>query len=310
VLANRPVAFPPPRVPRTHPAMPERRWPALATGALAGVGTASVVLAVAVSDVTALVPGWLGAVLGVSVGVGVAARQWSAPAGVVRDRALAVEDGLVDAAYAVGRRVASGDALEDALAAGADVPGATGNAFADAVGVQRRLGVGPRAAFLGEYGAVSTLPSERVRAVVDLLALAAAQGAPAGDAVVAVADHLEDLQAVERACRDDLATVTNTLRSTGRVFGPLVGGATVALADGLASPGALVGETTQSTLDTTALGLAVGGYVLALAAILAALAVVVEAGLDRAALGRELATALPTAGVAFTAGVVLTHAFV
>ncbi|NHN42266.1 hypothetical protein G9C85_11605 [Halorubellus sp. JP-L1] len=315
VLANRPVAFPPPRVPRDHPAVPTRRWPALVVGALAGATVAGGVLALADGavvelPVTELVPRWVAPILGVAVGVGVASHRLAAAAGDVRDRALAVEDGLVDAAYAVGRRVADGDAVEDALAAGADVPGATGEAFADALGVQRRLGVGPRDAFLGEHGAVAALPSQRTRAVVDLLALAAAQGAPAGEAVVAVADHLEDLAAVERACRDDLAAVTGTLRSTGRGFGPLVGGATVSLAGSLAAPGSLLGDAPSTGIDPTALGLAVGAYVLVLAAILAVLAVVLEAGLDRVAVGREVAAAIPTAGVSFTAGVVLTNALV
>jgi hypothetical protein len=310
VVANRPVAFPPPRVPRTHPAVPDRRWPALALGVLAAVMTGTLVYALTAFGVTDLVPAWLAVVLATAVGLGVAADRLTAAAGRVRERALAVEDGLVDAAYAVGRRVAAGDALEDALAAGADVPGATGEVFAEARGVQSRLGVGPREAFLGEYGALADVPSRRARDVVTLLALAAEQGAPAGSAVVAVADHLEDLRAVERACRDDLAAVTNTLRTTGRFFGPLVGGATVALADGIGSPDALLGDAASAGIDTGALGLAIGAYVLALATVLAALAVVVESGPDRTALGRELATALPTAGVAFTAGVALTTALI
>lgn len=311
VVANRPVAFPPPQIPRQHPAVPNRRWPALLVGLIAGVVATGLLLLVGGFALSGdVVPGWVGVVLGVAVGLGVTAHRLSAAAGAVRDRALAIEAGLVDATYAVGRRVAAGDALEDALAAGANVPGATGEAFAEAVGVQQRLGVGTRAAFLGEYGALADVPSKRVRAVVDLLALAAAEGAPAGDAVVAVADHLEDLRAVERACRDDLAAVTDTLRSTGRVFGPLVGGATVALSDGLAAPDALLGTAPGASIDTAALGLAVGAYVLVLATILALLAVVLESGLDRAALGRELGTALPLAGVSFTGGVVLTTALI
>ena len=319
VLANRPVAFPPPRVERTHPAVPDRRWPAVAVGVLAGVIVGAVAFAVATTDglglpvlagAAGLVPPWLAPILGVGVGAGVAAGRLTAAAADVRERALAVEDGLVDAAYAVGRRIANGDAVEDALAAGASVGGATGEAFAAAVAVQDRLGVGTREAFRGEYGALATVPSERARAVVDLLALAAAQGAPAGRAVVAVADHLEDLAAVERACRDDLAAVTSTLRSTGRLFGPLVGGATVALADGLASPDALLGDAPSTGVDPGALGVAVGAYVLALAGVVAALAVVLEAGPDRVAVGRELAVALPTAACTFAASVALTGALV
>jgi hypothetical protein len=113
-----------------------------------------------------------------------------------------------------------------------------------------------------------------------------------------MADHVDDLQRVEREARRELASVTGTLRNTAGVFGPLVGGATVALADGMAT------GTLGEPLPTAALGLAVGGYVLLLAAILAALATGLERGFDRALVGYRVGLALLSAVGSFLAGFV------
>jgi hypothetical protein len=113
-----------------------------------------------------------------------------------------------------------------------------------------------------------------------------------------MADHVDDLQRVEREARRELASVTGTLRNTAAIFGPLVGGATVALADGMAT------GTLGEPLPTAALGLAVGGYVLLLATILTALATGLERGFDRALVGYRLGLALLSAVGSLLAGYV------
>ena len=218
---------------------------------------------------------------------------------LVRDDARAAEANLTDALYLVGRRVGDGEAVESALGAAApEVAGRTGELLAETAGVQRRLRVGVREAFLGEYGSLADVPSPQARSVAALLAIAAREGRPAGRAVVSMADHVEDLQRVEREARRDLASVTGTLRNTAGVFGPLVGGATIALADGMAA------GTLGDPLPTAALGLAVGSYVLLMAAILTALATGLERGFDRALVGYRVGLALCSAVGAFLAGFV------
>jgi Flp pilus assembly protein TadB len=292
LLVRRPAAFPPPEVSREHPEVPDRSWLTLGTGACVGAGMLALVG-------TAPLPDWTRwpAAVGLAVGAGLVVRF--RPVKLVRDDARAVEAHLTDALYLVGRRVSDGEAVESAIAAAApEVAGRTGELLAETAGVQRRLRVGVREAFLGEYGALADVPSPQARSVAALLAIAAREGRPAGRAVVSMADHVEDLQRVEREARRELASVTGTLRNTAGVFGPLVGGATVALADGMAA------GTLGKPLPTAALGLAVGSYVLLLAGILTALATGLERGFDRALVGYRVGLALCSAVGAFLAGFV------
>jgi Flp pilus assembly protein TadB len=288
LLARRPAAFPPPDVPTDHPAVPDSRWPSLAAGgAAAAVGYV----------VGHLLAGWGGPLLAAGWGPGVALLVWFRPVKRVRDRARAVEAGLPDALYLVGRRVEQGAAVEAAVAAAADeVDDPTGAVLADAARRGRQLRLDLRAAFLGEYGPLATLPSQRARTAAATLSLAAREGRPAGEAAVAMADHLDELTAVEREVRRSLARVTDTLASTALLFAPLVGGVTVALADGLTGV-----EGAVEPVPVAGLGLAVGAYVLLLAVVLTTLSVGLDRGLDRALVGHRCGVALVAAPSVFLA---------
>ena len=278
LLARRPVAFPPPAVSRDHPDVPDRIWLRASWGLAAG--------AVAFVLTAAFGPGFLAPVAGGGVGVGVSLLGIYHPIIAARNHVRAVEQHLVDALYLVGRRVTEGEAVEAAVALAADrIPAETGTVFADAAGVQRRLHVDIEEAFLGRYGALRDVPSPRARGMARLLAIAAAEGRPAGHAIVAMADHLEDLQDVERETRRQLAMVTGTLEHTASFFGPLIGGSTVALA-GLMSEHVVADDgMSGAMLPVDQLGLVVGLYVLTLCLILTPLSLALRHGLDRAVIG-------------------------
>lgn len=293
LLVRRPVALPPPRIGRDHPDVPDRAW----RGPLAGVVAGGLAWLLAAR----LVGPWSGPIGGVGVGVGAALAVHHRPVRRVRDEVRAVEADLDDALYLVGRRVAGGEAVETALAAATErLDGPIGAVFEDADGVRRRLGTTVRDAFLGPHGALADLPSPRLRGGAELLALAAREGPPAGDALTATAEHVAALREIEAEGRRELAHVTSTLANTAAVFGPLVAGTTVALSDGVAAgaglavaPGArAVGGTVGPGLSTAALGTAVGAYVLVLAPLLTLLSTGLERGLDRALLGHRIGLAL------------------
>jgi hypothetical protein len=306
LLSRRPVAFPPPAVGRDHLDVPDDARRALLAGVASAVA-GSVVAGVFVGD-------WAAPLAAVGLGVGVGCHLAFRPVRAVRDHARAVESGLDDALYLVGRRVLEGEAVETALEqAGEELTGETGAVLADAARRGRTLDLGVRDAFLGEHGALADVPSPRTRGTAALLALAATEGRPAGDAVVALADHLSDLARIEAEARRQLRQVTETLASTASVFGPLVAGVTVALADGMRAagetnagsglgPDAAAGASTA--LATADLGLAVGAYTLLLAAVLTALAVGLEHGLDRAVVGYRVGAALCSATATFLLAVV------
>ncbi|WP_435195706.1 hypothetical protein [Natronomonas sp. EA1] len=293
LLARRPVAFPPTPVPRTNPAVPRWPWRALLAGTVVGVG--GWLLA------GFLLPGWTRPLAAVGGGVGTALVVAAAPVVAVREEVRAVEAGLPDAVAHVGHRVREGVAVETALAeVGEELGGATGDRFAAAARQNRQLRVGVERAFCGEFGALASLPSRRGEHAAHLLAVAADAGRPAGQALVETGAHLTALQRVEREARRDLARVTDTLGNTAAVFGPLVGGATVALA---ARTG---GSQLGTAVPTPALGLAVGVYVLLLAALLAALATGLSRGLDRALVAHRAGVALLAATATYLAAFVAT----
>jgi len=287
LLARRPVAFRPPSVSRNHPDVPDRRWPPV----VAGLAAVAVALGLARTGLA-----WAAPLVAVGGATGGALLVWYRPVLSVRAHARAVEAGLTDAAHLVGARVRDGESVERAVAAAAEeVPAETGEMLAEAGAVAERLRVDVREAFLGEHGALATVPSPRARSVATLIALAGREGRPAGRALVAMAEHLDDLATVERAAERELSRVTGTLRSTALLFGPLVAGATVAMAGGVGTGGAFGGD----PIPTPQLGLAVGAYVLVLSAILAGLAAALSAGLDRALIGYRVGRALCVATVAY-----------
>jgi hypothetical protein len=281
LLARRPVAFRPPRVPRSHPRLPNQRWRPVA----AVLAAAVLAWRLSVGPVLS----WAWPLVAVGGGLGGVLVVRYRPVLSVRSRAQAIEAGLTDAAHLVGSRVRDGESVESAVATAAtEVPGETGTVLGEAADVAERLRVDVESAFLGDHGALATVPSPRARSVAALFALAGREGRPAGRALVATAEHLDDLASVERSARRELSQVTGTLRSTALAFGPLVAGATVAMATGME------GATAFGTdpLPSVGLGLAVGAYVLALSGLLAGLAAALGAGLDRALIGYRVGRAL------------------
>lgn len=291
LLARRPVAFPSTAVGRDHPDVPDRPWRALLAGVAVGAaGTAVAALAL---------PAWTVPLTAVGGGTGAALVVGMHPYVAVHEAAEEREAGLPDALALVGSRVAEGEAVESALASvAADLGGPTGAALAAASDRGRHRGCGVRAAV---EGSLAEVPSVRFDDAARLLGAATREGRPAGKALVAFGDHLAELRRVEREARRDLRRVTATLSNTAAVFGPLVGGATVALAGALAR---------HRAVPTAGLGLAVGAYVLVLAAVLAALSTTLERGPRPAVVGRRVGTAVLSATatylVAFAAARLLT----
>lgn len=297
VLVRRPVAFAPISVDTTHPAVADHRLVALVGAIVTAVGGFVVA--------TQFAAPWSAPLAAVGLGVGTGLYISTRPVVELRKRVRSVEDGLSDVLYLVGRAINDGEAVESALArASASVPGATGELFDSAVGVQQRLRVGVVASFCGEYGVLNDLPSRRVASVATLLGLAASEGRPAGHAVVAMADQLAALSRLDADARRELASVTDTLSNTGSLFGPLVAGATVALADGMGPARSLDSAVVVEPLATADLGLAVGGYALLSAVILTTLSVGVAHGLDRSLVAHRVGSALISATVTFLVALV------
>ena len=292
LLSNRPVAFPPASIDGDIAARPAIYLGAGAAAAVCGALGARTFFA-----------RWTVPFVVLGVGVGVALVVRYRPVVAVRERGDDLESSLSDALYLVGRRVSDGIAVEQAVAdAAGELEGIAGETFRAAARRQRQLRVDVETAFLGTHGALADIPSQRAESVARLLGMAAGAGAPAGRALVETADHLDELGRVERDAKHDLIRVTSTLSNTAAFFGPLVGGATVALADSVGTTEALDG----SAPETAGLGLAVGVYVLLMAAVLTGLSTGLRRGLDTATVGYRVGFALCTATITYLMAVFVT----
>ena len=297
VLAQRPLAFPNTPVPQGHPDVPARRWPAVAVGLGSGFASGAFVSAIGM--------GWGVPIAALGVGGGTALVWYCRPITAVRTHVTSVEADLPDVLRALGHGVDRGVSVEAALVEVAeDHSGPLATLVGRAADRQRLLGVGVESAFRGDGGVLDTLPSARTRHAVSLLAAAADIGPPASDALVAMGDHFEELQAIESDLRRDIAQITGTLSNTAALFGPLVGGATVALAARMGSAGPLASPASAS------LGLVVGWYVLVLAAVLTALSTGLVHGIDRARVGYRVGLALLSATATYFTAVLATGAVV
>jgi hypothetical protein len=235
------------------------------------------------------------------LGTGTALVVYYRPVTAVRNHVGAVEDGLPAALSAIGRRVERGESVEAAFGAAVDAaPDPLSSVLAATVERQQTLGVDIETAFCGEHGTLSTLPSPRCRRAAVLLGAAADIGPPAGATIATMGDHLAELTEVERETRRRLSHVTGTLSNTAAFFGPLVGGATVAMAATMGDGGPI------RSVATASLGPVIGWYCLVLAVVLTALSTGLHRGLDRALVGYRAGLALCSATVVYCAAVVAT----
>ncbi|WP_324663119.1 type II secretion system F family protein [Haloarcula sediminis] len=293
LLAKRPVAFPPAPVPRSHPDV--------STGTTAALGTGAAVAVSAWLAGRVLLPPWAPPVAVLGLGAGAGLVVYYRPVTGVRDHIEAVETGLPDALSAIGRRVERGESVEAAFDAAVEAaPEPLASVLAETVERQGRLGVDIETAFRGEHGTLSTLPSPRLRRAAVLLGAAADIGPPAGETIATMGDHLDELAEVERETRRQLSQVTGTLSNTAAVFGPLVGGATVAMSAAMGSGGPI------ESVSTASLGPVIGWYCLVLAVVLTALSTGLHRGLDRALVGYRAGLALCSATAVYCAAVVAT----
>ncbi len=300
LLTRRPVAFPPPDLTRAHPDV-DRHWSV-------GVGLA---LFAAVPTYVVTIPlgvPYLGPIAALGIGLGLGLYLHYEPVVEVRDRVRDVEQHLTDALYTVGRQVDDSEAVESAIATAGDrLTGRTGDIFEKAAGRQHRLHLTVKQAFLGRYGVLRDVPSARARATAALLAIAAEEGQPAGETIVSMSKHIEELQEVEKEAQRDLAQVTATLQNTAMIFGPVVAGATVALANAMVSQGVTFANLSADAakLSVEPLAVVVGLYIVILSLLLQPLSIGLRNGLDAPLIGFETGKSILVATPIYVLTVVL-----
>ncbi len=308
VLRMRPFAFAPAPLPEDLPGLRSapgaRRCLAEAAAAGTGTGVASILLlpAAGLPASAALLPA-------VAAGAALFSARWAGPRRKLRQRVHRMEGELPDALLVLGRRIGEGRSPEEALQfaartlEGGELAGALADGSARLLSARTDL----EGALLGPEGALTRLPSARVKALFRLFAVCVRRSPEAaGAAITKLADHLRELRGVEERMKRMLSEVTSTMRTTSGVFAPLIGGVTVGLSDTVGSilarasaatglPGEEVPALASTPLGLDFLAPAIGLYLFALAALLVRFEGAVEEGSEpegfAAALGPRWALA-------------------
>ena len=153
----------------------------------------------------------------------------------IRDDIKQIENEFADAMFILGRRISEGRSAEEAFIHTSETMKGSkiGEAFADtAKNLSSMRTTLHGAIFNEEYGAFKDIYSDRVHTIMKLLTRSVHRShEAAGMAIIKIADHLKELQDVEKNIRRSLYDVTSTMGSTAIIFAPLIAGVTLALSE-------------------------------------------------------------------------------
>lgn len=254
VLLSRPATFNPPSIPDDHPdvaGVNKRANLVSAAGvgaaiALPGVvfmllpffsfqGTVLSFLAKPASQggLNEYFPVTLFILWGIAAAVGLYCLGTYRPYKKIRDEIKTMEREFADSLYVIGKRITEGKPAEDAFQyASQTLKGSQmGSMFARTAFNLTALRTNLREAlFNGEYGSLKHVYSDRIRAVMRLFIEGVQKShEAAGNAIVKIAEHLKQLQDVEKSIRQSLGTLTSTLKSTATIFAPMIAGVTLGI---------------------------------------------------------------------------------
>jgi len=151
----------------------------------------------------------------------------------LRDEIKEMEEEFSDSLYILGKRITEGKPPEEAFSYAAETMKGSkiGEIFSiTSYNLISRRTTAKEALFNKEYGSLKNVFSDRIRAIMKLFVEGAKKSyEAAGVAIVKIADHLKQLQEVERRIKDNLGILTSSLRTTAVIFAPLIGGVTLGI---------------------------------------------------------------------------------
>ncbi len=248
ILLSRPATFNPPAIPADHPDVAginkkENMVTAAAIGvAIALPGIVFMLMPVIlvngkiinfVDKVNAVVPVTLFILWGVAASVSFYCLRTYTAYKKIRDEIKKMEEEFSDSLYVIGKRITEGKPAEEAFQyASKTMEGSEmGKIFArtafNLMSMRTNLN---DALFDSKFGSLKHVYSDRIRAVMHLFVEGVKKSyEAAGVAIVKVAEHLKQLQEVERGIKNSLGTLTSTLKSTATIFAPMIAGITLGI---------------------------------------------------------------------------------
>ena len=352
ILLSRPATFNPPNIPKDHPELihinkRRRLTVALIFGtlvALPGVfflmipsfypnGSPNQLINFIVdpNGLNTFFPVTLFIIWGVAAAVTSYTISVYRPYKKIRDEIKQIETEFSDALYILGKRISEEKSPEESFMyaahtmEGSKISEVFSQTGFNLTAMHTNL---REAMFSHEYGSLKYVYSDRIKAIMRLFVEGIQKSQKAVSiSIIRIADHLKELQAVEKKIKETLFSLTSTLRSTVAVFAPLIGGVTLAITrlitkilGGLAgkmpstsasdmSSGIPIGNIAESfTLENIRpefFVLVIGIYIIELVFLLVKFTNGIDEGDDKATYMYSLGKVMPTSIMVFSITVIL-----
>jgi len=248
VLLSRPATFNPPAIPSNHPDVEninkkENMVEAAVLGTVIAIPGVIFMLLPAVimkgrlvdlvNRLNTFLPVTLFILWGAAAAVSLYCLRTYTAYKKIRDDIKKMEEEFSDSLYVIGKRITEGKPAEEAFqyAARTMEGSEMGKIFArtsfNLTSMRTNLN---DALFDKKFGSLKHVYSDRIRAVMHLFVEGVKKSyEAAGVAIVKVAEHLKQLQEVEKGIKNSLGTLTSTLKSTATIFAPMIAGITLGI---------------------------------------------------------------------------------
>lgn len=252
----------------------------------------------------------------------------------IRQRIKQMEHEFSDALYIIGKRLHEGKSPEESISyVATTMKGSViATLFSDTVFVlSARQATISSALFHPDHGSLNEVYSHRIHAIMKLFVEGIKKSQQSASlSIIRLADHLKDLQEVEKHIRETLTTLTATLRSTASIFAPLIAGVTLAITKLISSIVENMMISTDSTslfmvedtvmpgitsafslenIEPTWFVLVIGIYIIELVVLLTRFTNGIEDGDDHVSFMYDLGQMLPVSMLVLTMSIVLSSFF-
>jgi hypothetical protein len=155
------------------------------------------------------------------------------PYKLIRNEIKQMESEFSDALYILGKRIAEEKSPEESFMytaktmEGSEIATIFSKTGYNLTALHSNL---KDSMFNSDYGSLNNVHSDRIKAIMLLFVEGIKKSQKAVSiSIIRIADHLKELQEVEKKINDTLFELTSTLRSTVAIFAPLIGGITLSI---------------------------------------------------------------------------------
>jgi hypothetical protein len=273
ILLLRPATFTPPSIPINHPELnsinkKKRAIIALCIGAVVSLpGVISLVsptilislsndagfFVFGIAQLQQLIPLSILIIWGFSLSISYYLYTVYKPMKKIRDVIKQMENEFSDSLYIMGKRISEDKSPEESFNYTATMmKGSTiSEIFSHtAYNLSAMRTTVFQAMFNKEYGSLNHIYSDRIHSILRLFVEGIKKSQKSASiSIIKLADHLKDLQLVEKKIKESLSQLTSTLQATAMLFAPMIAGVTLAITKLIST----IIETMVSTIDTSTL---------------------------------------------------------